>query len=44
MSDLDHFLTRCYDVLLNQTAQAVADDQELCACSTMLKDVTETKE
>lgn len=40
MSELDSFLTRCYDVLLNQSDDETQQDEELCACAHMLKEVT----
>jgi hypothetical protein len=36
MSDLDSYLTHCYDLLLQKKA-AMAEDEELCACSRLVE-------
>ncbi len=36
MSDLDSYLTRCYD-LLSAKKETVREDEELCACANLIR-------
>ena len=37
MSDLESYLNRCYDLLLQQKKVAASDDVELCACAKLVE-------
>lgn len=36
MSDLDSYLTHCYDVMLKAGPEEASDDTELCACANLV--------
>lgn len=37
MSDLDSYLQRCYDLLLQQETPGRAQDDECCACARLVE-------
>ena len=38
MSDLDHYLFRCYEVLEQQAPASDEPDEELCTCSKLYQE------
>jgi hypothetical protein len=38
MSDLDHYLFRCYEVLQQPQAPTQESDEELCTCSKLYQE------